>query len=171
MATQIMEKLTMEELASQTRTLAKAGKQSCEEFSGLIMYNGRPLWARKSIQKRVRVKSRTLKKISCKIKYDIPHQRDQPIAFAPKSLQSSLASSWILSILWLCSRNYLCCVFKSNQAPLSEHRACVLTEHKTLCRIELVLTDTSSHQIYTCTYSETTTELIGRSFIHIIWTL
>lgn len=64
-----------------------------------------------------------------------------------------------------------CAVFLSLIKHLCQNIELVLTEHTALSRAELVLTATSSHQIYTCTHSETTPELIARIWTHIMSTL
>lgn len=66
-----------------------------------------------------------------------------------------------------CVRGTTCAVFLSLIKHLCQNIELVLTEHRALSRAELVLTATSSHQIYTCTHLETTPELIAGSWTHI----
>lgn len=70
-----------------------------------------------------------------------------------------------------CVRGATWVVFLSLIKHLCQNTELVLTEHRALSRAELVLTATSSHQIYTCTHSETTPELIAGSWTHIMSTL
>lgn len=63
-----------------------------------------------------------------------------------------------------CDRGTTCAVFFNLIKHLCQNIGLVLTEHRALSRAEIVLTATSSHQIYTCTHSETTPEPIAGRF-------
>lgn len=62
-------------------------------------------------------------------------------------------------------------VFLSIIKHLCQKVELVLTERSALSWAELVLTATSSQQIYTCTHSETTPELIAKSWTHMTMSL
>lgn len=65
-----------------------------------------------------------------------------------------------------CVGGATCAVFLSLIEHLCQAIELVLTEHRALSGAELALTDTSSHQIYPCTHSETTPEVIAGSWTH-----
>lgn len=97
----------------------------------------------------------------------MPHQGNQTLEIPTLNFDSPLLPpvetfqschlSEALPVLFLSLIKYLC-----------QNMELLLTEHKALCRVELVLTATSSHHIYTCTYSLTTSELIGVTWNHIM---
>lgn len=138
MAREIRQKLTLGEPASKMITLAKVGQWSCD--------TGGNLYSLPCLSMHSDVTSHPFKVHS-----------DAPII--PKSM------SWPLSsLVWIfqsccCVRG--CAVFLSLIKHLCQNIELLLTEQRALNRSKLMLTAISSHQIYTCTTSETTPEPIN----------
>ena len=64
-----------------------------------------------------------------------------------------------------------CAVFLSLIKHLCQNIELVLTEHRALSQAELVLTATSSHQIYTCIHSETHLSWLLGAGPTVLWSL